>query len=633
MQIKLNITDISNAVFTFLLFMLVTASLVGSVFVFFDIYYGKAGVSVTVILSFILTCLIMKKSFKWFDNEWILMNILFLIAYTLLLYLEISPVAELRQDPAVYMFKALNLINHGRTYMLMDNLKALIDGNLIDIASMADQYGRIQNGTKYVNGVMNTDFYGGGSFIYAIMGKIYKPMVFYGPTVIMVVNSILLFLLLSNFRKTDNISNTLFVMAFITTPLIVWFGRGPFSEPLALMFFLLLMYLITKNEYLTGCELFIFIVALTASMAVRIDYALVFIIGLFAVSLNNTKYALFALIGGIVVWYMLMYTYPTYYSRIMHNDMPVLKYAPLYALIVFIMGIVIVKAGMMKYICAVTDSKAAKCALLFYSVVMLSLYFREYISQGNYEIIFHMGKEMRSYSEAIWYALHNVFPFFISILGFLFLYKFLDRKHYSIGMIIFTLGIFMPYSGLFIDASNSPQLYWMSRRFYNILLPVLFISFAVSLSNMLPRKLLYYVSIFSFTYSALMFVFSGQIPDYEGLNTSLKEINDNLKQEKVELILYDKKNRYVVSSIIAYSGIEGFSVTQDDMKKIADKIKDKKTVFLSERKIAVPVVSNYNIIYRKLGETYKHAPKTVYNRHYKLYSYDFEQYYENSINN
>ncbi|MDE7168574.1 MAG: hypothetical protein K2N67_00065 [Mucispirillum sp.] len=130
-----------------------------------------------------------------------------------------------------------------------------------------------------------------------------------------------------------------------------------------------------------------------------------------------------------------------------------------------------------------------------------------------------------------------------------------------------------------------------------------------------------------------MFVFSGQIPDYEGLNTSLMRIDDNLKQEKVELILYDKKNRYMLSSIIAYSGIEGFSVTQDDMKKIADKIKDKKVVFLSERKMAVPVVSNYDISYRKLGETYKRAPKTVYNKHYKLYSYDFEQYYENSINN
>ncbi|MDE7170177.1 MAG: hypothetical protein K2N67_08270, partial [Mucispirillum sp.] len=255
--------------------------------------------------------------------------------------------------------------------MPMDNLKALIDGNLIDITNMVDKYGSIQNGTKYVNGVMNTDFYGGGSFIYAIMGKIHKPMVFYGPTVIMVVNSILLFLLLSNFRKTDNVSNTLFVMAFITTPLIVWFGRGPFSEPLALMFFLLLMYLITKNEYLTGCELFIFIVALIASMAVRIDYALVFIIGLFAVSLNNTKYALFALISGIVVWYMLMYAYPIYYPRIILHDMPALRYVPLYALIVFITGVFIVKAGMMKYICAVTDSKAAKYVLLFYSVIML----------------------------------------------------------------------------------------------------------------------------------------------------------------------------------------------------------------------------------------------------------------------
>lgn len=614
-----------NSFFSFIILFILNNNITSLFYVLMDLKWGWSAVILNILLSILILFFIRKKIIVWFENKSVLQACLFIIAYTLLIYLHISPVTELRQDPALYMYKALNLINHGYTYMPMEELQSLIKDKVLSLNDYSG-YAKIHNGTKYIEGRLTTDFYSGSSFLMAVFGLAYKPLAYYGATFIMILNSIIMFLLLNKIAGKNYIANAVYTVAFITTPLIVFFGRSPFSEPIALLYFLLILYVLSiyKSNDNSKAENILLILLAISGMAVRIDYALIFLICIFIITLTNIRLGAVTASIGLAVWYLLSYIYPTYYTRILSNDMPVLKYVPILIIIVFMMGIFFNKI-IKERITYIIDNIYVKRILIIFSIFILLLFFREYIQKGNYEIVTMFGKEMRSYSEAIFYSLYNVFPFFIIIIGFIFLYKFLDKTKYNLKMIIFLFGVFLPYCSLFIDAGNSPQLYWLARRYYNILIPVLFLSYVAVISRTFSRNIILVISILTFMYVNVTFVLSKQIPNYEGLNYSLIESEKKLKNHNIDLIFYDKKDRYPLSSIISYSGIEAIPVNiKDDMEqidKIIKNIKNKNVVIISRDKYDKKAIDKFKISYRIIGETYKDLPKNIY-----IHTYNFTIY-------
>lgn len=612
---------IMNRLFIIIISFVFVNNITGVIYKLFNIKWGFSSIIISLFVSIIITYI--------YRNKLILIRkieayfCLFISIFILLIYMYISPVTELWQDPAVYMFKALNLVNYGYTYMPITSLSDLFNANILMREDYLG-YAKIFNGTQIVNDVLETDFYPGSAFLFATLGLIYKPLIFYGSTVLMILNGMVMFLVLNQLVNRRYLTNTIFTLAFFVTPLIVFFGRGPYSEPIALLHFLFLVLMLSKLNMFNSIgikEILIFF-AVISSMTARIDYSLLFIVSVFVLALYNEKVGFITLFFGIIFFYMLKNAYPIYYERIILNDMPYIEYTAYISILAYFLGLFfknVVKNNIDKLI----YNKFTAGFVIILGILILSLYFREYVSKDSYQVIFMHGREMRSYSEAILYSLYNVFPFFIIIVGFLFLYKMLNVNKYNKLMIIFIFSLFIPYCMLFVSAGNSPQLYWFVRRYYNILIPVLFISFVLSTSG-LKNRFSILIAMFTFVYSVIFFVDTRQIPDYEGMNYSLKKIDSSLRKENLDVIIYDKEDSYPISSIISYCGIEGIPVDISNvstLNKLKLHLKNKNYIIMTRKKMNDKLLDEFILSYRKLGETYKEVPKEVYNRAYTFYAY------------
>lgn len=605
-----------NCLFFFLGIFLI-APLVGTLTALIGLKWNFLPGAVVIILSLLCAFFMAKTTLFTINGVRDLLTYAIIFVISGFIYMSYSPALELRQDPSVYMLKAMNLCNYGTTYSDMDIYEEMVADNVVE---ELDEYAGIENGTHYKNGRLYTDFYPGGVYFYAMIGLLSKRMMFYGQTIIMMMNALLLYELLGRLtKKKSNLANVVYTIAFMIAPLIVWFGRGSFSEPSAMLYVLLLaMFFMDKEKVPMG----LFPLTIVSLYSARIDYVLVMIVAVFALNYISTKWAVITTALGSIGILCYSKVYWIYYDRIIKYDMKILKYSvPL-----LIAGLLISMAVKRFWKELPKFYRSYFMTVLFVAagIILALLAFRDNVTT-NYQMAVIHEKYMRTYTEDVMDMLFMVFPSIFIVGGLLGLFKIQRNEDIDFVPGVFLLGITVVYSYFFISFGNSPQMYWGLRRYYNILLPVLFISF-VLLTNEIESKVRLIIAVTTLIISANMFFDSEQTVDYKGLDKSVITISDHLDDSGVDCVFYDDKLRFELSSLVSYSDIEFIPVDHKKINHVSQWIEDKgyeNAVYMTDAELDC-MHTLYNISYKKQGEEYNEIPTSVYKKSYDFYAYDMK---------
>lgn len=627
-KVFLYLSSVVIAFICFFVAMVAVSPAIGTLFVTLNIKWGVLAFSITIILSILLGIILYKMRYFDLENSKELLGIAAVILFSAFIYASYSPVLEIRQDPALYIFKALNLVNYGYVYKPLNELSELVNNGIVNINDVSE-YAAIQNGTIFDGYNLDTDFYPGAAFFYAVFGFINKPFIFYGQTVIMVLNSALMFLGLNKIclDKNKNFTNAVFVMAFMIAPVIVWFGRGSYCEPVSMTYFLILFNIIAKGENKTLLNIITEAAFFMFAVTARIDYGLIMLVGVIVITKQNNKAGLIYSLLCILVWILMAKSYWFYYNRITSDNMPILKYMPALILFVYAFCFVLFKYFNDKFI-NFYYSKPVNIICFILSVFMLLLMFRENIV-SDYEMAIIHEQELRTYAEAIWYLLFMAFPFYVLIAGMYSMNNFLNKKLIGFTLSLFLFGCFLPYLYLFFKPGNSPQLYWLLRRYFNIIIPVLFISFVLTMDKYMKSKVGIAFCCFTFIFSVGMFINSKQTVDYDGLDKSVIAFEEQLKEKNVKTIFYTEDIRYNISSLFSYSDIDFVPLLNVDLQKLEvylDNNSLNNAIVLSENIKNIDVLGSYTVTCTDMNESYEKVPKETRNQ-----KYDFNQYDLNDL--
>lgn len=551
-------------------------------------------------------------------NRILLVIIMIVLA---IIYGRYSPVLEVRQDPAVYMLKSMNLINYGTTYAPTDNLDLLINEGILQKEDY-EGYAKILNGTKYLEQGIETDFYAGPSYINASLGLIDKNLSFYGVTIIAVLIGLLIYyILIQNkfFEKNSNLAGILTII-FMISPINTWFFRGTYSESISCLYFLLLLYSLSKIPEV-NLKSSIFILALSiASYCVRLDYIIIVLVVVFILTYSNIKYGLLASFISLVSHALIKNTYNIYYSRISIDDFKVIQFAYILIIIAFLAGVIFnrLKVKNLVSIEEIIKTKVFKYALILLTIIIIIISFRSsFVRDGNFEQVFMDGAIRQSYNEEIFNRFFMVFPSFMIILGVVNLPKFLISEDFNKNSQIFLMGIFIPYCYYLYKSGNSPQLYFNMRRYVYILLPVILLSFKYSISKMNKKTAnsLVLVSIILMMHTQLE---SKQIIEFKGLDKSVQLFEEKYCTDDA-VFLYDSDLRYDFSSVISY--IKNEAIPVDDLSvlnRINESLIGKQLYYVSKDPINSDA-EEFDISYIRMGENFDDLPKDKQEKNLSMY--------------
>ncbi len=600
--------------------LMVMAPLCGTLTEFAGISWNGIVLSAIVVLSLACTVVVLKLSeaFK-IDNLQDIGFIVVIIAVTIIIYGNYSTILELRQDPSLYIFKALNLVNGGHQYKSFETLAKLCEAGVLD---RSGEYASYFNGTKFLNENLYTDFFPGGTFIYACFGLISKSIIFWGQTFIMIVNGVLMFFLMKKITR-NSIFSFLLTGTFLFAPLIVWFGRGSFSEPSALFFLLLIANLLYDKKMPAAVIAVVFLSSYTS----RIDYWLLLILGAVIITYKNkiigAVYTAFA-IGEIV---LMSKVYNIYYERIVLNDMKILKYDKLILAAVF----AVVFVFLLIFKDKVEDIYRSKVVFVIMCLAVLFIAARMYanniITPEDYETAEIHGKVLRTYSEEIWDLLFLVFPSVVLLPGFLAIPKLAKDKDVDFLPSFFIVASGMIYSVYLISAGNSPQLYWMLRRYCYAFVPVCALSFA-NLVKKGEKKLISFVLAGICLLSLNMFLDTHQLPDYNGMEQGVKTIEDSLSERKIKTVLVDMSSPYAVSSLVSYADLDFVPFySEEELAKILKSglLDEESTVYLGAAIEGANESMTHSYSYITMGESYGVVPKENYSHTYTFHEYSIKE--------
>lgn len=618
--------DVCTVMLEFIISIFIVAPLIGIIGNSLGIPWGNTLVIIVVSVSCVATFYM--KKFQWFQIEsWLEFTLLFgIIVFAGMLYVFYAPILEIRQDPSVYTLKAMNLINDGYTYKAYPIVNELINEGVLEISQ---SYAGIQNGTMFTELGLETDFYAGSAYFMAFFGFFNKKITFFSQTVIMLVNTALLFFILKKIAiKASYVSRFFMVASFIVAPIIVYFGRGGFCEPGAMVYILLLAYLLLEDR---DQDYWVLAVIFLSCYTSRIDYLLIGLIGVLVIAYKNKIVALIYTLASMGIYLLMKQEAYIYYDRITSNDMGVLKYGILFLIIAIVCSWVIVTWGQ-EIVDKIFYSKIFKGVLIVLGIgISLLMFYDNVLRSSNYDMQIIHEQYIMTYKEFIWDLLFEVFPSIVLIGGILNYSNFINKKKISFlasGFLIVSLTI---YLYLFWGAGNSPQLYWMLRRYYNVIIPVLFLAFVLILDEM-NKKTGIILSGVVFLLSCNLFANSKQVPDYYGLDKSVGVMAEAL-EETYDLIMYDEDIRYEISSLLSYADIEIIPVDSSEIEMVLNSE-------MAEN-IRIGYVSNmnfmetsdvYQVQYYKMGETYGEVPTERYYMEYNFYVYsseELEQYIEN----
>jgi hypothetical protein len=247
----------------------------------------------------------------------------------------------------------------------------------------------------------------------------------------------------------------------------------------------------------------------------------------------STKWAVITTALGSVEVIIYSKVYWIYYDRITAIDMRILKYSVVLLILGLAISLLIKKFW--KALPQFYRSYFMTVILVIIGVALALLAFRDNVAT-NYQMAEIHGRYIRTYAEDVMDMLFMVFPSIFIVGGLLGLFKIQRNENIDFVTGVFLLGITVAYSYFFISFGNSPQMYWGLRRYYNILLPVIFISF-VLLTNEIESKTRLIIATSCLIISINMFYDSNQTVDYEGLDDSVITISDDLDNSNVKCII------------------------------------------------------------------------------------------------
>lgn len=608
-----------EAVLAVLLSFTVIATIIGTVNIFLGLKWNLLTLFIISIVSIYLAY--KTRNLFYIDkkkNRQTLFGVAVILAIIYSLY---SPVLEVRQDPAVYMLKSMNLINYGTTYAPTNDLDILINDGILQ-KSDYEGYAKILNGTKYQEKGLETDFYAGPAFINASIGLIDKGLSFYGVTLIAILVGVLMYYILIQhefFDEHDKLAGILTII-FMGSPINTWFFRGTYSESISCLYFLLLIYLLTKMPKLNITNsIFIMAVAL-AAYCVRLDYIIIVLVVIFILTYSNIKYGLISTIIAFISHIIVKNTYNIYYSRISVNDFKVIQFASILLIIAFLAGVTFrqLKIKNILSVEMIIEHKMFKYLLVGLACVLIILSFRSsFVRDGNFEQVFMDGAMRQSYNEEIFNRFFMVFPSFIIILGVLSLPKFFLNKVFSTNSKIYVMAVFIPYCYYLYQSGNSPQLYFNMRRYIYIILPVIFLAFTYLMAKMDKKiaKLLVLGAAILMLHAQLE---SKQIIEFKGLDKSTQAFEKKYCTEDA-IFLYDSELRYDFSSVVSY--IKNECIQVDDLsllKSIGETLKSKKIYYVSKDPIN-KVGEKFTVSYRRMGENFDDLPKDRQEKDLSMY--------------
>jgi hypothetical protein len=485
----------------------------------------------------------------------------------------------------------------------------LLNNNIVPVSEHIGEL--IQNGTYYKNEKLYPDFYPGGSYFYAVMGFISKNLIFYSQTIIMIINSVLLYFTIRNIsRILYPITTGLYTLTFLVAPVIIWFGRGSFTEPVALLFLLLLINLVsTKNT-----SMIILAICFISSYTARIDYLLMLLLGIIVIMWNNRKIGCVYTIATILEVTLFKVVYSVYYSRIVKYDMKILAYGVPLLILCAIAGFTISKWGK-NFFLKIVYSKYIKYLLFLFGGVCAALMFLDNIvPKENYSFALIHGEYIRTFSENVIDLISMSFPSIVLTGGLLGTFKLVDKSEISISESIILLGLQIPFSYLLLGGMNSPQLYWLLRRYYNVIIPITFISFCFFFRN-LKNSHGMALSLICFMLSLNLFLNSSQTVDYKELDKEVIKIEDKLKSEGVNRVFYQTNIKRDISPLFSFSDIEFIPIFLSDYLNIVNEgVNMEGTALLVGNDYNGIISEAYDIQYYKMGENYGELPQKTYDK-------------------
>ncbi len=611
-----------SAMLCFGLSLFILAPLVGVVVNSIHIPWGIP-VAVGIIALSAVAAICMQR-FKWFQiDSWAelctIAGILLLAGY---LYGVYAPILEIRQDPSVYTFKAFNLINDGFTYKTYPILNQFIDSGLLEIPG---GYADIQNGTKFTELGLESDFYAGGAYFMALFGVFHKSITFYAQTAIMLLNTALLYFLVKKLgERIPSFSRFLLVGSFIISPISVFFGRGGFCEPGAMIYILLIAYLLLENRDKDSWVLAVIFLSCYTS---RIDYLLIGLIGVLVIAYKSKMAAVVYTILSMGMYLLMKEEGYIYYDRIIASDMSILKYGIIFLVIAIIASLLIVSRGR-KIIDTIFYSKLFKIGIGVLGVtVAFFMFYDNVVNPEDYHMQIIHNRNLMTYKEFIWDLLFQVFPSIVLIGGIFNYNNLINRKKIPFlasGFLIVCLTI---YLYLFINAGNSPQLYWMLRRYYNIVIPILFLSFTLLIDEM-NKKTGLMISTAIFLLSANLYFNTEPVPEYSKLDKSVQAIESSLG-DQYDIIFYDEEVRYSISSLLSYMDTEFMEIAEADLETILTSPEaEGLNIGYMTAKANNTGDQPYQIQYLKIGELYGDVPISFAEKIHDLYFYSGEELLE-----
>lgn len=602
---------------------------IGTFFAYFNLYWGELAVALTILSGLAVGFFIYKKKLLRADCLWEKIVLLIILGFSIIIYKNYSPVLRLAQDPSIYMFKALNLVNYGHVYKPMLTYNYFVQNGIL--ADAAGEYAALQSGTWLDGYVLYPDFFPGGTYFYAMLGFFAKNLIFYAQSVVIVLCSWLLFFTIKRItNKNDgmeSVINGFYTLAFMAAPVIVWFGRGSFTEPVALLFLLLIINLLKQKM-----PIWILIICFLTSYSTRIDYIAIVVLGIFIITYIDKKAGILYSVLAAGQFYIYSRVYFIYYIRLV-EEFPIIKYAGIMILVVLIISLLITKYAK-EIITNIFYSKAVKGIVLFAGILCTLLMFYDNVTGiENYKMGLIHDQFLRTYQEEVLDLLFLAFPSIIIVGGLLGLYMFIDKEKLEFTTGVFLTGVSVLYLFLLFGGANSPMLYWFLRRYYNNVLPMALLAFCLLFGSLKGMQALA-LSVVCFMLSFNMFLNSGQTTDYEGLDKAVIAAENDLRDNGYKTIYYDAAINIEISPLFSYSAFDFVPLTFDELmtlRKRKDDFLIEDSVIFTRDFLDKKSDFSYELSFKKQGENYGELPKEVYDKHDILSGYDFQEFLDMSL--
>ena len=563
----------------------------------------------------------------------IILNYFFFLAIiglTAFLYGKFNPVIEIRQDPSVYAFNAFNLINHGTIIKPLYALSELIEKGFYSFDEWK-HYAKIFNGTQLlVPGQLHGDFFPGATYVYACLGLLNKSFVFYGPAFVMISVCISLYFIIYKILN-EAFSACLLTFMFLLSPIMTWFGRAFYAGPFALLFFLLILYLLIDffDIQTNSKKLILLILLFSLSYFSRLEMFIVLLLAVYLISYKDWKFGLLMLFLALLVMNASENNYSIYYNRIGNNEFTLIfTYwtqivcgTYLFSLLMNFIG----KRNSFKLENIIFSRTLFYSLLIIFTLFALLCLRNDFVDLfGEHQLKSIHGNIMRTYNEENLDRIFMVFPAHIFIIGICYLAFILKKQSVSLYFKVVLFSLMLPNLIFLYEIHNSPMLYWAIRRYIPIVLPVVFLGFIFFLKdlNYQTRIILVFSSLLIMTN---IFFEARQRRDYKGLDLSVRNFTKVYHEDDNYLFIYHKDLRYLISSFMSYGKYDFLPINSvSEMPLILPnipKIKKRKIMFVSKDLLPIEH-QTYSIDYQKVGENYQTLPKKYYHEKTNLYLYD-----------